>query len=64
MNSWGITYICVYNKASYVSYIPSLLLSDGVWVGVIANGMSETKDNIIHNILLDTSYPLYHYINR
>ena len=42
--------MCVYNNASYVSYIPSLLLSDGVWVGVISDGMSETKDNYSQHI--------------
>ena len=37
-------FMCVYIH-SCISYIPSLLLSGGVGVGVIANGKSETKDD-------------------
>ena len=36
--------MCVYIH-SCISYIPSLLLSGAVGVGVIANGKSETKDD-------------------
>ena len=37
-------YMCVYIH-SCISYIPSLLLSGAVGVGVIPNGKSETKDD-------------------
>ena len=54
MNSWYHLAIaipiamCVYVYA--ISYIPLLLLSEGVGVEVIADGMSETKNDYSQHI--------------